>query len=40
VRDLHADLSYLTVPRGSEEGFDLGSAEVVFRGTCADCSGS
>jgi Fe2+ or Zn2+ uptake regulation protein len=40
VRDLHADFSYLTVPRGSEEGFDLGSAEVVFRGTCADCSGS
>jgi len=39
VRDLHVDFSYVTVPPGSEEGFDLGSAEVVFRGTCADCGG-
>ena len=40
VRDLHADFSFLTVPEGGEEGFELGSAEVVFRGTCADCRGS
>jgi Fur family transcriptional regulator, stress-responsive regulator len=37
VRDLHADFSFITVPQGDEEGFELGSAEVVFRGTCADC---
>lgn len=38
VRDLHADFSHLTVPAGSTQGFELGKAEVVFRGKCADCS--
>jgi len=37
VRDLHADFSYLTVPTGSDEGFEVGGAEVIFRGTCAEC---
>jgi Fe2+ or Zn2+ uptake regulation protein len=37
VRDLHADFSYLTVPSGAEEGFEVGGAEVIFRGTCAEC---
>ena len=37
VRDLHADFSFLTVPSGAEEGFELGGAEVVFRGQCSDC---
>jgi Fur family transcriptional regulator, stress-responsive regulator len=37
VRDLHVDFSYLTVPDGREEGFELGGAEVVFRGTCSEC---
>jgi Fur family transcriptional regulator, stress-responsive regulator len=37
VRDLHADFSAVTVPRGAEEGFDVGEAEVVFRGRCRDC---
>jgi Fe2+ or Zn2+ uptake regulation protein len=37
VRDLHADFSYLTVPAGSDEGFELGDPEVVFRGICAEC---
>jgi Fe2+ or Zn2+ uptake regulation protein len=40
VRDLHADFSFLTVPEGSEEGFRLGEAEVVFRGTCSECRAS
>ncbi len=37
VRDLHADFSHLTVPRGSSLGFEVGGAEVVFRGLCAEC---
>jgi Fur family transcriptional regulator, stress-responsive regulator len=37
VRDLHADFSFLSVPKGSDEGFEFGEAEVVFRGTCSDC---
>jgi Fe2+ or Zn2+ uptake regulation protein len=40
VRDLHADFSLLTVPDGAEEGFELGGAEVVFRGLCSECLGS
>jgi Fe2+ or Zn2+ uptake regulation protein len=37
VRDLHADFSFLRVPEGSDEGFELGAGEVVFRGLCGDC---
>jgi len=37
VRDLHADFSSVTVPEGADEGFDVGDAEVVFRGRCRDC---
>jgi Fe2+ or Zn2+ uptake regulation protein len=37
VRDLHADFSGLAVPAGAEEGFEVGDAEVVFRGICAEC---
>ena len=37
VRDLHADFSSLTVPAGAEEGFEVGAADVVFRGRCAEC---
>jgi Fur family transcriptional regulator, stress-responsive regulator len=37
VRDLHADFTGVTVPTGSDEGFDVGEAEVVFRGRCRDC---
>jgi Fur family transcriptional regulator, stress-responsive regulator len=40
VRDLHADFSYLTVPSGADAGFEVGAAEVVFRGTCSDCRAS
>lgn len=37
VRDLDADFSHVKVPRGASGGFDLGPAEVVFRGTCSSC---
>ena len=37
VRDLHADFTHLTVPEDADEGFELGGAEVIFRGTCAEC---
>jgi Fur family transcriptional regulator, stress-responsive regulator len=37
VRDLHADFSAVTVPPGSEDGFEVSDAEVVFRGLCAEC---
>jgi len=37
VRDLHADFSGVTVPDGADEGFDVGQAEVVFRGRCRQC---
>jgi Fur family peroxide stress response transcriptional regulator len=37
VRDLYADYSTLSVPAGAGEGFELGPAEVVFRGLCHEC---
>jgi Fur family peroxide stress response transcriptional regulator len=37
VRDLYADYSHVRVPAGSGRGFQVGSAEVVFRGLCEDC---
>jgi len=37
VRDLHADFSRVSVPPGSDEGFEVGQAEVVFRGLCSEC---
>jgi len=37
VRDLHADFSAVVVPPGREDGFVVGEAEVVFRGTCEAC---
>ena len=37
VRDLHADFSDVAVPPGADEGFDVGEAEVVFRGRCRQC---
>jgi Fe2+ or Zn2+ uptake regulation protein len=37
VRDLDADFPGLRVPRGAAQGFDVRSAEVVFRGLCAEC---
>ncbi|HUY64893.1 MAG TPA: transcriptional repressor [Acidimicrobiales bacterium] len=37
VRDLHVDFSTVTVPPGADEGFEVGGAEVVFRGLCETC---
>ena len=37
VRDLHVQFEGLRVPRGDAQGYDVSSAEVVFRGLCEDC---
>jgi Fe2+ or Zn2+ uptake regulation protein len=37
VRDLTADFPGLAVPTGAAQGFDVSSAEVVFRGVCDEC---
>lgn len=39
VRDLHVDYSGVTVPPGADDGFEVGEAEVVFRGLCSECRG-
>jgi len=40
VRDLHADFSGVRVPAGDDGGFEVGAAEVIFRGRCAACRDS
>jgi Fe2+ or Zn2+ uptake regulation protein len=37
VRDLVARFPTLTIPEGAEQGFEVGSAEIVFRGLCPEC---
>lgn len=37
VRDLATDLPGVTVSRRAAQGFDVESAEVVFRGLCDEC---
>ncbi len=37
VRDLVADFPELQVPKGADLGFEVGSAEIVFRGLCPGC---
>jgi len=37
VRDLYAQFGQVRVPSGSEQGFTVERAEVVFRGRCDDC---
>jgi len=37
VRDLHADFGHLQVPADAAAGFEVGEAEVVFRGLCDQC---
>ena len=37
IRDLVVDFPDLTVPDGADLGFEVGSAEVVFRGLCKPC---
>jgi Fe2+ or Zn2+ uptake regulation protein len=36
VRDLYVDFD-VDVPPAKRQGFTVGSAEVIFRGVCADC---
>lgn len=38
VRDLHAEFGPLEVPEVARQGFTVGNAEIIFRGTCAECS--
>jgi Fe2+ or Zn2+ uptake regulation protein len=40
VRDLSADFPGLQVPKRAAQGFDVHSAEVVFRGLCGECGES
>jgi len=40
VRDLVVDFPELTVPIGADLGYEVGSAEVVFRGLCPECLGA
>ena len=40
VRDVAADLPGLRVSRRATQGFEVDSAEVVFRGLCDECKGS
>jgi Fe2+ or Zn2+ uptake regulation protein len=37
VRDITAEFPGLSVPSGAAQGFDVLSAEVVFRGLCDEC---
>jgi Fe2+ or Zn2+ uptake regulation protein len=37
VRDLHVAFDGLEVPPGAEQGYEVRSAEVVFRGLCEEC---
>ena len=37
VRDLVAAFPDPTIPEGAECGFEVGSAEIVFRGLCPSC---
>lgn len=37
VRDLYVDLSTLDVPPSHLQGFEVGSAEMIFRGRCRAC---
>ncbi len=40
VRDLVAAFPDLRIPRGADLGFEVGSAEIVFRGLCPECQQS
>jgi Fe2+ or Zn2+ uptake regulation protein len=37
VRDLVVSFPELQIPEGAELGFEVGSAEIVFRGLCPTC---
>ncbi len=37
VRDLLAAFPEVQIPEGADLGYEVGSAEIVFRGLCPDC---
>ncbi|HVX23593.1 MAG TPA: Fur family transcriptional regulator [Acidimicrobiales bacterium] len=37
VRDVHVEFAGLAVPPEATQGYEVRSAEVVFRGLCEDC---
>ena len=37
VRDLHVEFDGLEVPADADQGYDVRTAEVIFRGLCVDC---
>jgi Fur family transcriptional regulator, stress-responsive regulator len=37
VRDLVTEFPELQIPEGADLGFEVGSAEIVFRGLCPEC---
>ncbi len=37
VRDVRVDFPALAVPSDAVQGFEVGTAEIVFRGVCEDC---
>jgi Fe2+ or Zn2+ uptake regulation protein len=37
VRDLVTPFPELQIPEGAELGYEVGSAEIVFRGLCPEC---
>ena len=40
VRDVEVDSSALVLGPGEDQGYEVGSTEVVFRGLCEDCRAS
>lgn len=40
IRDLHADYRALDIPNGENHGFQVSTAEVIFRGLCGECLAS
>ena len=40
VRDLVVSFPALSIPKGAELGYEVGSAEIVFRGLCPSCRGA
>lgn len=39
VRDLHMAFPELSVPPAKTQGYQVGTAEVIFRGRCEECRG-
>ncbi len=37
VRDVEADFPHISIPKGADLGFEVGAAEIIFRGLCPEC---